>query len=398
MLANILYPWDMVRVLVLGGSFSAVEIIKCIKDLGFFVIVCGRDREEAGHHLADESVFLDYSDSLMIADYIRNHPVNFIVPTANDAAYRTGLELNKIFRFPGFDDPVSGLCFLEKHEFRNLCKNLGLTIPDFQSSTTKTLMASQLNFEAPFLIKPINGFSGKGIIRIQSEADRKKLENQISIENAEEKFVIEEYLEGTLHSHSAFIQERRIVKDFFVDEFCVINDFAVDSSNHPSSVGDEIQSQVRVMINRILEKSHLVDGLIHTQFIISKGQAFLIESMRRCPGDLYPNLIKLSTGFDYIYNYVAPFLQLPFDSSSDLKNLQLPIARFTLASRTNTIVFGVNVFSECQNFSFYPLIKNGDHLKPFPEAKVGVLFIELKSSKDLFSAVPHFQQKIGIID
>jgi formate-dependent phosphoribosylglycinamide formyltransferase (GAR transformylase) len=393
-----LYCNGVKRVLVLGSSFSAVEMIKCIKNLSFHVIVCGREPSEPGHFIADESLFLDYSNVTQIVEYVKNNPVDFVLPTANDASYRTGLELAKILNFPGFDNPEEGICFLEKNHFRDLCDALDLSIPKFQVCTTKTLISCLTNFKVPFLIKPINSFSGKGILKIQNEEDRQNAETLFLNEDSEKTFVIENFLDGTLHSHSAFVREGQVVKDFFVDEFCVINDFAVDSSNHPSNIADEVKLQVRAMIDRILKNTNIIDGLVHTQFMISKNQVFLIESMRRCPGDLFPTLIKLSSGFDYIYNYIAPFLQLPPKDPTSLPNLQSPIARFTVASRTALRVFGIDVFSKCVRFSFYPLIRNGDHLKPFPEEKVGVLFVELSSTKELFSEVPHFQQKIGIID
>jgi formate-dependent phosphoribosylglycinamide formyltransferase (GAR transformylase) len=373
-------------------------MIKCAKDLGLYVIACGREPNEPGHYIADESLHLDYSDSNKVADYLRDDPVDFVLPTANDAAYRTGLELAKRFQFPGFDNLEIGLSFLEKNRFRDMCDELDLSIPKFQVCSANTLISSQTNFDIPFLIKPITGFSGNGILKIQNEEDRLKIKTYISGQSPETVYVLENFLEGTLHSYSAFVREGIVVKDFFVDEFCIINQFAVDSSNHPSNVSDALRTQARGMISKILRSSKLEDGLIHTQFIVSSNQVFLIESMRRCPGDLYPVLIELSSGFDYIYNYVAPFIQLPFLDTTSLMVSQLPIARFTVASRHPSRVLGFSVASNCLGFSLYPLVKNGDHLRPFPEDKVGVLFVELPSTNELFSEVPVFQQKIGIID
>ena len=36
---------------------------------------------------------------------------------------------------------------------------------------------------------------------------------------------------------------------------------------------------------------------------------FLVESMRRGPGDLYNMLIEQSLGYDYTLNYLMPFLE-----------------------------------------------------------------------------------------
>ena len=386
------------RVLVLGTSFSAVEMIKCIKDLGFYVIACGMESNEPGHFIADDSVFLDYSDAIQIEEYIRANPIDFVVPTANDAAYRTGMELAKIFQFPGFDDLDTALNFLEKNHFRNLCKQLNLRIPRYSICDSQSVLHHQESFEIPFLIKPINGFSGNGIVKIHNEEMRSAIQKNIRIEDSTQIYVVEDFLKGTLHSHSAFVREGRIVKDFFVDEFCTINEFAVDSSNHPSNVGEDVRLQVKQMIEQILQYSNLTNGLIHTQFMVSNNQTYLIESMRRCPGDLYPKLIELSTGFNYIYNYVASFIQLPFSDSTTQIGDQLPLARFTIASKHPTRIFGLKLTSVSKGFYFYPLSRNGDELKSFPGDKAGVLFVEILNCDELFLEVPQFQQKIGIIE
>jgi phosphoribosylaminoimidazole carboxylase (NCAIR synthetase) len=388
----------MRRVLVLGGSFSAIEMIKCAKGLGFYVIVCSGDQNEPGHSISNESVYLDYSDIKAVCEYVSSNPIDFVIPTSNDAAYRTGLELNQNFNFPGFDSLETGLKFLEKNKFRDLCHELGLAAPNFRISDEASLVRVQSEFQFPFLVKPIDGFSGKGIIKIVNADERVEMEALDWSENSQKCYVIEEFLEGTLHSHSAFIKSGGIINDFFVDEFCMLNEFAVDSSNHPSHLGQLVKHQVREMILRALEHLDLVDGLIHTQFIVSNGKPFLIESMRRCPGDLYPNLINLSTGFDYIYNYVAPFLQVPVQDSGSFKNEDLPIARFTIASKQATNANAINVPWACLGFRFYPLLKSGEHLDPFPEAKVGVLFAQLPTLEALFSLVPNAQQQIGVLD
>jgi formate-dependent phosphoribosylglycinamide formyltransferase (GAR transformylase) len=373
-------------------------MIKKLKTLGFHVIVCGIDPNEPGHSLSHESIFIDYSNAFEVREYLELNEVDFVLPTGNDKAYRTGLKLSDEFGFPGYDTFEDGLFFLEKNRFRVMCDNLDLKVPFFVTSTSNELLTTQVRFETPFLVKPTQGFSGIGIIKILNESERPKLYAIEGIQNSADTFVIEEFLEGSLHSHSAFIQDRRIIQDFFVDEFCTVNEFAVDSSNHPSQLSEKLREHVREMVAVFLNRLDLVDGLIHTQFMISQGEAVLIESMRRCPGDLFPNLIHLSSGFDYVYNYIAPFANLPFETSKGNTSDELPIARFTLARSHESQFFGFNVDSECSKFSFYPLAKNGDRLEPFPQGKSGVLFVELVDKSALFSKVSGFQQMIGYLN
>ena len=78
------------------------------------------------------------------------------------------------------------------------------------------------------------------------------------------------------------------------------------------------------------------NGLLHTQFISDNNRFWLIETMRRCPGDLYGTLIKKSTGFDYAKFYSKPFLNQK-NSIDEVNLLNRYFARHTISSPKDLI-------------------------------------------------------------
>jgi hypothetical protein len=57
---------------------------------------------------------------------------------------------------------------------------------------------------------------------------------------------------------------------------------------------------LREYSERIAQKLHLVDGILHIQYIErANGTPIIIEICRRPPGDLYIKFVKYATGIDY---------------------------------------------------------------------------------------------------
>ena len=152
--------------------------------------------------------------------------------------------------------------------------------------------------------EPNKSFSGRGISIVNKEGE---LAEAIMIAKAiseDLEYSIEEYVEGTLHSVSLFVDDHNIVDYFFVDEFCQTYEYAVDNSNFPSTLTKEVQNEVLETMKSIISKMRLTRGLLHTQFIKNDAGHKIIEMMRRCPGDLYGRLMELSENYQYHKNYL----------------------------------------------------------------------------------------------
>jgi hypothetical protein len=52
-------------------------------------------------------------------------------------------------------------------------------------------------------------------------------------------------------------------------------------------------------VETIASRLELVDGLVHVQCIMTESGPRIIEVCRRCPGDLYPVFVELSTDYGY---------------------------------------------------------------------------------------------------
>ena len=117
----------------------------------------------------------------------------------------------------------------------------------------------------------------------------------------------------------------------------------------------------------------LVDGLLHTQFVANQNDFWLIELTRRCPGDLYSQLIELTTGYRYARSYVLPFLGQPVTDIVSSSPLQ-PIMRHTVTVKAEQHFSYLHFRRALSIERWVPLSLVGDPLKPSPFSRVGILF------------------------
>ncbi|WP_347888807.1 ATP-grasp domain-containing protein [Nitrosomonas europaea] len=384
----------MKRALLVGSSFSAAPIFFLLKKRGLHVSVCGRLETDPCHQYADASFYIDYSDREALLRLVESEKFDFVIPTCNDYSYMSCAWFAERLGYPGFDNYNVALIIHTKNEFRRITQQYNVPAP--RASCQKTNQPINVSgMKYPLLVKPIDSFSGRGVTKV---LDTSELENAIDAARQASRsgeIVLEEFVDGALHSHSAFIHNREIVVDFFVDEFCTVYPYQVNCSNHPSQLTIAIQSAVRTTIARLVKQLDLQDGLLHTQFIANSEQYWVIECMRRCPGDLYGNLIERSTGVSYMDFFVRPFLSEII--SPDVRLItQKPIGRHTISVQNPMPAYTFSHTIPAVNVHITPLKSSGERLKAAPFDKLAILFAEYADETTMLEVTPHLAELVSL--
>jgi ATP-grasp domain len=301
---------------------------------------------------------------------------DYLVPGCTDRSYISCTAING-GRFPGLDRVDACETIFNKGKFRLLADRLGLPIP-------KRFSLDQNPSCWPIIVKPVDAFSGKGITVLQ-EGDKPTLEH--ALKRAREasptgECLIEQFVDGQLYSHTTFLKDGKVVQDFIVKEDSTVNPFVVDTSRVLQGTPSNLLLRLRDCVENIAKELMLADGLLHTQFVSDGDDFWLIETTRRCPGDLYSQLIELTTGYPYARSYALPFLG---ESISDfVGDLRIdPIMRHTVTLNSSQSFAYLRFKSALQIERWTPLSIVGDRLKPSPQSRVGILFCRAANQQDL---------------
>jgi biotin carboxylase len=368
----------MARTLLVDTNRAAVPIYKALEAVGHEVWVVGGYPAEPLAKISPNYVQLDYSDTEKLAAFIEENSFDFIVPGCTDVSYKACAEVNQ-GRFVGIDSVEAERAINDKNEFRAIAKDFGIPVPkvlDFEQA---------LHCEA-VIVKPVDAFSGRGIT-IVKKPTRDNLKAAYTLGSKSSKtraVIIEEFVSGQLHSHSAFMQAGKVVADFVVQEDCVANPFTVDTSKVVFDFPKNLRKCLRDNASKLFSGLGLEDGLIHSQFILSGDDYWIIEVTRRCPGDLYALLIEMSTGYPYGASYAAPYLGgAPFPLNEG--TLQKRIIRHTATTREGEFLMGFSFNQSMDLKYFVPLATAGDFIKPSPYGRAALLFISAASKEEEIS-------------
>ena len=364
------------KILLVDTNIASLPIFKAAKELGAEVHVIGNNPSDFLCSVADKYWDLDYSEMGSLSNLINTEGFDYIVPGSNDQSYLACMSLKDAQMRPGYETLSNTITLNKKSEFRKLCGSIGLTSPRSYSSFNDADLA------VPLIVKPVDSYSGKGVTILHSLDD---LQVFSAIELAEKhspsgEYILEEYIDGQMYSHSAFIENGRIQKDFFVVEDSLSYAFAVDTSACVDKLDVAAFQSLVLDIKRLIKELDIRSGLLHTQFIVSNGKAYVIEVTKRCPGDLYSQLIEKSTGYPYAKKYLYGFLGREL-IAEEIEHAY--IIRHTLTTKHKGTFTAVNLQVTNNDIELYHLVKAGDLCTGVDYTRIGLMFIKLNSKAEM---------------
>ena len=289
------------KMLLLGGGHAEIPLIQAAQSLGWYVITTGNAREGLGHPYADKNIFADFSDKDAMLELARSEGVQAVCSGCNDFALLSTVYVCEKLGLPGHDSYATSIEIHHKDKYRALATRLGIPTP------RALVVRNAAEFEAaiaqhtfPIIVKPVDLTGGKGIHRAANADEARIAYKDACSRTRQDHIVVEEFVQGTNHGFSAMLVKGKVAFAFSDNEQYYINKYMVSGANSPSTSSNKTLAMLREYSERIAQELHLVDGILHIQYIErADGIPVIIEICRRPPGDLYIKFVKYATGIDY---------------------------------------------------------------------------------------------------
>ena len=369
----------MQKVLLIDTNISSNPIYDFLYKSGYEVFVTGVKPSDFLAKTAKNYINIDYSNISEMRKLVQSLKIDFIIPGCNDLSYKISSQLNENNQFFGIDTPEITEIINSKGNFRDFATKINLPVP-------RVFSFNQSHNIFPLIVKPVDAYSGRGVT-IVHEANQHLMSEAINLAklfSSSKQYIIEEFIEGHLYSHSAFINDGKVIIDFIVEEHCTANPFVVDTSRVVYDFPNEMLSSIRNAISLMAKHLNLKDGLIHTQFIKRENSFWIIEVTRRCPGDLYSQLIELSTGFMYAEAYAIPFL----NKNNGLNDKILDrhhLIRHTISQQEEKLLSSLKFHYPICLEKFIPISLVGDKIMASPFGRIAYLFMKFNSHEELLN-------------
>ena len=373
------------KILIVGGSHSDIPLIEAAKKMGLHVITTGNRPKDKGHQYSDEYEFADFSNKEEIYNLAKRKRVDAICSGSNDFALLSSSYAAEMLSLPGFDSYAIAKKLHHKDQFKNYAQKINLITSRSKSFTKDNFSLDELHdLRLPLIIKPVDLTGGKGITRVNSyeEVDT-AIEKLLQI-SKQPRFVVEEYFEGTLHSYSTFIVNKKVSFEYFDNEFSYKNPYLVSTSTSPGLVRESTRKLVKAEAEKIASGLNLVDGILHAQFLEGNDSFRIIEFTRRLPGDFYGIPLYLSTKFDQAQSILKCSLGQDLKIDEDYKQSKF-VSRHCAMSAKNGIFSQIHLASEIKPYIVgqFNLMKPGEEITNYLSQKAAIYFIEYPSKEKM---------------
>jgi biotin carboxylase len=375
-------------------------MIKAGKQLGFWVITCGNRPHDLGHAHADAYIHADFSDRNAILEVAKREAVSAICPACNDFAALSASWVAQQLGLPGHDPLEVAEIIHHKDRFRAYSLQHGFRVPKaagVDGMNMEQLEAGLNQTGLPALLKPVDLTGGKGISKISQREDLERAAQKALALSKAGRLVLEEFIEGSRHGYSAFIQRGKVVFGFFDQEYYHLNPYLVAGAFCPVDLPESVCASLKASVERYAAMLNLCDGIFHVQYILKEGIPILIECCRRPPGDLYVELVRHATGIHYAEYLVRAYAGLDCPAITDIQPESGWIRHCIMPSRQGK-VSSVNISTSLQSKVADSMMwwKQGERINDLMTHKCGILFLRFDDRNEMEKVLPNIHESIKV--
>lgn len=289
------------RLLMLNADESEVPFILAARSLGYYVITSGNHPNAFGHRYADEYIPCDYSDRDRMLEMVKTWNIDAICQGCSDYCAMLAAFLGEKLGLPGHDTYANTEIIHRKDAFKRFTGEYNIKSPVSKGFTSlEDALAYGKEVMFPVIVKPTDLAGGIGVSVARDSNDYEQSVQEAYKRSRSGHIVVESYIEGTLHSLCTFIVNQKVVAYGTANDYSYMNKFRTNTGLFPA---DNWQKAVEVLIpetEKVASILGLVDGQLHMQYMMTAdGEPWIIEMMRRSPGNHFTGALTNSIGINW---------------------------------------------------------------------------------------------------
>ena len=310
--------------MILGAGRGQVPLINICKEYGLETIVVRVDGNYPGFSIADKIYKVDVKDKGNVLNIAKTEGVIGIVTTEVDVAVPTAAYVSDKLHLPSIGYDVS-LKFRNKHIMRQEAEKIGIDVPEFSVASSIDEAASiAKKFGYPFMIKPVDSSSSRGVFKIQNTNELNIHFNESINCSSLREVLIEKFIPGQEYVVEAFTNNFQVTnliighRDYFgfSNKFIPKASVFIDAN---SAISD-VEKRILEINKRLVTGFRLKFGITHAEYIYNEqvDKIYLVEIAARGGGvRISSDLIPLGCGINAEKLLVEAVLGRPTENVAD---------------------------------------------------------------------------------
>lgn len=289
------------KLAIIGASYLQLPLVKKAKEMGIETICFAWEEGAVCKDMADQFYPISIIEKEEILNKCQEIGIDGITTIASDTAVVTVNYVASHMGLRSNPDEYSEVT-TNKYKMRQCFIENGVPSPKF-TLVDEDNHYKITGFKFPLIVKPTDRSGSRGVEKVLDPVQLEVAINRAKKESFEHKAIIEEFVTGREISVESISYEGNHFILQITDKVTTGAPFFVELEHHqPSSLSDEIKSQLKQIVSHALDALHIQYGASHSELKITEdGDIRVIEIGARMGGDFIgSDLVRLSTGYDFL--------------------------------------------------------------------------------------------------
>ena len=281
------------RLLVLGKSYSVVNVVKAAKRLGAYVVTTNRDKTGDASLLADDDIEISTNDYPALIEYIKANQIDGVMTGASEFNILNMIRLCHQAGLPVYATEEQWNLCQDKKNFKELCKKYQVpVVPEYKN--VDEVKAG----DYPVIVKPIDGCSSRGITICNNEQELIKAVEFAKEASPTGQILIEKYIVngGTTNMVKYVAVDGEYYLEAMGDRFVIEGGLITAFTIYPSSYLDYWLREVDSYIRQMLKGIGFNNGVIAFQTIPDGNKIYVYECCLRITGGMTYKMTSATSG------------------------------------------------------------------------------------------------------
>ena len=301
--------------LVLGGTVTHIELIRQLKDRGYFVYLLDYTDNPPAKTIADKHIKASTLDKDVVLSIAKQYNASLVISSCIDQANSTACYVAEHLNLPHPYSFSTSLDVTRKGQMKDIFKKNGIPTSDFYILTQED--DPIIRFPFPFVIKPTDSNSSKGVFKIESEkVFFEKLPESFAF-SREKKVIVEQFVEGTEIQVDCVAANGKAYVLMTSDKESLQRngkELQVAGFSIPGPLCEKNAHNLSAIAQIIVNAFSLENTPFFYQAILGDDGIKVLEFAPRIAGGTRYEMVKMFCGYDYIKSSIASFLKERIDT------------------------------------------------------------------------------------
>ena len=302
--------------IVLGGTIPHIELIKNLRNRGYYTILVDYLDRPPAKFFADEHIQESTMEVEGVHRIAKERIAKLVISTSIDQANLVACKVGEILGLPIPYSYVTALKVTNKTLMKEIMNKLDIPTSRFNVFRNfEDINEQTLKF--PLVVKPSDATGSKGVRKCRDFTEFKKFFPGAFDISRNGEVIVEEYLNGTevqldffvVNGNPKLLMTRKKV-NINLDNKAVLQSFG---SIVPAQLSSKALGKIQQVADKLAVDLSLQNTPLFIQAKIDQDNVNIIEFALRIGGGLSYSMIKIITGFDITNAAIDTFLNNKID-------------------------------------------------------------------------------------